>query len=560
MKLHLNIKPYLYLFAFATVIYSGCKKYDNPPPFFEELVAKSTIQRKIMVISIDGLTGSELKTIAPPVMEDLKKTSKFNYEVLNGEQANDVAAWATMATGVSYSKHLIKNDDFLPSPKENSHESPAVFRNVIDYILQYKAIKTAVVTPWINLRNYLRIADFSPVVNSDVAVKDSVINLLKVQNQLGALIVNFRDVQAAGSNGGFLASNVNYKNAVLKADELVGNIVTALKARKDYANEDWLIVLTTNHGGSNDDPKPGFLIASQKNIKQEEVRKRGHNSVIFKEKTSMAIGQDASLFDGGITSSFTIQMDVKFNAIPGGYSSFTSKSTNLGGSIVTGWQWAYYPGGKWVVTVGGSGNGGSGKNETGSISSPGTGWRTLTMTINTVGAVRTMAMYIDGNLEGTKDISATRNLTTSERFRVGHRAGDNDVPTSFYSANLVYFNTALSAATIKANFALKDIKTHPNYSDLVGFWSMDEGGEGIFGNKIATGTKLSLSGLYSWTSLGIDVPSTVLPDANATGKSIVLSNGAVGATMLYWLNINILPAFGIDGNPFLNQFEIEFVK
>lgn len=559
----INYKKAILFSALITITVTGfisCKKYDNPPPVFEEPITRTTVQRKVMVISIDGLTGAELKTIAPTAIEDLKKTGKFNYQMLNGEQANDVASWATMATGVSYSKHLIKTDDFLPTPKANSHESPAVFRNVLDYILQYKSLKTAVVTPWLNLRTYLRLADFTPVVSTDVAVKDSTINILNTQAQIGAMIVNFRDVEAAGANGGFVASNATYKNAVVKADEYVGNIVTAIKARKSYANEDWLIVVTTNHGGSSDNPQPGFIIASQKNIKQEEVRKRGLNSVIFKEKTSMATAQDASLFDGGSTSSFTVQMDVKFNAVPGGYSAFFSKSTNLSSQTITGWQWAYYPGGKWVVTVGGSGNAGTGKMETSSTSSPGTAWHTLTMTINTVGTVRTMAMYIDGNPEGTKDISATKSLATSELFRVGHRAGDNDIPTSFYSANLQYFNTALSAATIKTNYALKDLTTHPNYSNLVGFWPMDEGGEAIFGNKIITGPKLSLSGLYSWVGLGTDVPVTVTPDPNAAGKSIVLSNGAIGATMLYWLNIEILPAFGIDGNPFLNQFEIEFLK
>jgi hypothetical protein len=561
-KMKINYKGITVFSALVAIVmgFAGCKKYDNPPPVFEEMETISPVQRKVIVVSIDGLTGLELKTIAPPAIEDLKKTAKFNYEVLIGEQANDVAGWATMATGVSYSKHLIKNDDFLPSPKANSHEAPAVFRNVLDYILQYKSLQTAIVTPWPNLRNYLRLADFAPVVSTDLAVKDSVINILNKQTQIGALMVNFRDVEAAGDNGGFVASNANYKNAVLKADEYLGNIVTAIKARKSYTNEDWLIVVTTNHGGSSSSPQPGFLIASNKNLKSEEVRKRGLNSVLFKEKTSMALAANSTLLDGGSTSSFTVQMDVKFNAVPGGYSSFMSKSTNLSSQVITGWQWDYYPGGKWVITVGGTGNSGVGKTETSSASSPGTAWHTLTMTINTVGAVRTLAMYIDGNPEGTKDISTTKSLATSELFRVGHRAGDNDTPTSFYSANLVYFNTALSAATIKANQGLKDITTHPNFANVVGYWPMDEGGEAIFANKIPTSTKLSLGGLYSWAALGTDVPPSVTPDASANGKSIVLSSGAVGATMLYWLNINILPEFGIDGNPFLNQFEIEFLK
>jgi hypothetical protein len=60
--------------------------------------------------------------------------------------------------------------------------------------------------------------------------------------------------------------------------------------------------------------------------------------------------------------------------------------------------------------------------------------------------------------------------------------------------------------------------------------------------------------------MGTDVPPSVIADSDAAGKSIALTSASVGANMLYWMNIKILADFGIDGNPFLNQFETEFIK
>jgi len=563
MKLNLKIKSALSLMVILAIAYTGCKKYDNPPPTFEELENKATVQRKVLVISIDGLTGSELKTIAPPIMEELKKTAKYNYEILNGEQANDAAGWATMATGVSYSKHLIKNVDFLPSPKDNSHESPAVFRNVLDYILQYKSLKTGIVTPWPNLRNYLRIADFAPVVSTDVAVKDSVVNLLNTQTQIGALIVNFRDVETAGENGGFVATNSNYKNAVLKADEYVGAILTALKARKSYANEDWLVLVTTNHGGSNASPQPGFMIVSNKNLKSEEIRKRGFNTVLFNGTGIGArVENDNGLYDSGATKDFTVQMQAKFN-LDNYYVGFLSKSSIISGSTHTGWMWFQTDSKKWNVSFGGTLNGsGIGRQEIGAGGVVFDGnWHTLTMTVKYVNATtRTATIFTDGNQNTSINISNHKSLSTTEKLTLGYKQFSGGTGLSFQGADLQYFDVALDPAVIKANIGLKDIKQHPNYNNLIGYWQNNEGGEAVLANKAPSGYSMNLYGPFTWKAMGTDVPASVTADPNATGKSLVITNGAVGATMLYWLNINILPEFGIDGNPFLKEFEIEFLK
>ncbi|MGN7990239.1 alkaline phosphatase family protein [Pedobacter sp. 22226] len=563
-----NNKIYKILLCVCTICilgYTSCKKYANPPAVYEELKPQSVGQRKVLVISIDGVTGSEIKTIAPPSITALQKTSKYSYEVLKSGIGNDASSWVTMTTGVSYIKHSIGTDNFerLRDPNADEHAEIKSYRNVLDYITQYKSTKTAVITPWDNLRRYLRNADFSPVVGTDVAVKDSTVNILTRQEGVGAVIVNFREVETAGLNGGFIATNSNYKNAILKADEYVGNIITALKARKNYASEDWLVIVTTNHGGSSTSPQSGFLIASNKNLKEEEVKKRGFNTPLFNATAIGAqVNNDNGLYDAGSTKDFTVQMQAKFNT-ENYYVGFLSKSTIISGTTQTGWMWFQTDSKKWNVSFGGTANG-SGINRQevngGGVVFDG-GWHTLTMTVKYVNATtRTVTLYTDGDQNQSINISAHKSLSTSEKLTLGYKQFSGGTGLSFQGAELAYFNTALDAATVKANVGLKDMTKHPNYANLIGYWQNNEGTDAYLGNKAPGGYDMSLYGPFTWKAMGTDAPPSVTPDADASGKSIALTPATVSANMLYWMNIKILADFGIDGNPFLNQFELEFLK
>lgn len=567
MKISNKFKYYSALALFIPLCFAACKKYANPPAVYQDLQNLTAAQRKVLVISIDGLTGTELQTVAPTNMTALQKNSKYSYNTL--KTASDAAGWVSMLTGTGFSKHQISDDNFERTQSGSDDHAPIVsYRNVFDYVTQYKTVKTALVTPWVNLRGYMRNADFSPVVSTDLAVKDSTVSILNSQTALGTMFVNFRDVEAAGANGGYLATNANYKNAIVKADEYVGNILTALKARKNYANEDWLVILTSNHGGSSTNPTNGFTLVYNPAFKPFELKKSGFNPVLFNNTSSKAEAPNTNnLYDVGETKSMTVQMDVKFNSTNVTYPTFLGKSTNLTSATgtITGWQWGHY-GDQWSVTLGGSANGGQGKLQYSAVTAPGTGWHTLTMSINTtvngsgVATARTLKMYMDGNLETTSNILVHKSLTTSELLRVGYRKGDTENATPFYGANLAFYNVALSDAVIKANVALKDITQHPNYADLVGFWPMDEGTEGTFFNKTPVGYNMSLSGVYNWANLGALYPPGTTSIPVTSSLSIPSTVSDVSALTLYWMKINILGDFGFDGKPYLKNFEIEFLK
>jgi len=545
----------------------GCKKYDNPPPVYEDLIRTVGKQRKVLVIGIDGLGGSELQTIAPANFTAMQKNAKYSFGTNSG--ISDAGGWVSMLTGTGFVKHQVQNDNFerTRNPNDDDHTPTTSYRNMLDYITQFKAVKTGVVTPWGNLRKYLSNADFAPIVNTDIAVKDSTIAILNNQTGLGTLVVNFRDVEAAGANGGFSATNAAYKSAVTTTDGYIGDIMTALKARKTYSNEDWLVIITSNHGGSNTAPTNGFMMTYNPSLKQQELKKMGFNTILFNNTGIFAeVPSDNGLYDGGgQTNEFTVQMQVKFLTRTT-YPCILSKGTGIDGGSQTGWLWLESSGSAIGSSWGGTLNAsGTPRSEIALAPTGADGsWHTVTFTVKNVNATtRTVTTYLDGVQTATGNIAQHKSLSAlSEKLRIGFKKVDNSGSGNFYAANLAYFNTALSTATILNNIALKDIKQHPNYANLTGFWPIDEGADGLIGNKAPGGYNMVLSGQYKWTALGIDVPPGTAPDPNyvASAKSYVSSLGDVSALSLYWMNIKILSDYGFDGNPFLNQYEIEFLK
>lgn len=553
----------LIVLTIAVLGLQACKKYPNPPTFNEELDNTVVPSRRVIVISIDGVTGSELKTIAPPTISALLPTSKYSFTTFKSAVATDAATWTSMVTGVPYTKHLVSADDFQPTTDPNSGEHDAVplRRNVLDYIMSGIGTKTAFISPWANLRNYVKVADYRPIVNTDLAAKDSTIALLSKYEGIGATIVNFREAEAAGANGGYVASNVAYKDAILKADGYIDEIIKAIKARKTFSKEEWLFIITSNHGGSSDNPTNGFLVINNPDLKSFELKKVGFNTPRYNSTSIGAkVSSDNGLYDSGATGSFTVQMQTKFNNTTTYYPIFLSKSSVIAGTVQTGWAWFQQDGSRWGTSFGGSANGsGVGRQQVigGSIADG--KWHTLTMTVKYVNATtRTVSTYTDGVLNNTGNITTHKSLSTLEPLTIGYKtfAGGS---LDYYGVNLQYFDVALDQSVIQSNLDLKDITKHPNYSALKGFWKMDEGAEGSFQNLAPVGYNMNLYGAYAWTPLGSDAPSQSTFEGT-TGYSLAPAAADIGALMMYWTKTKIDPVFDITGKPFLKDFEVEFLK
>src|SRR5271163_4911257 len=92
-------------------------------------------------------------------------------------------------------------------------------------------------------------ADVNRKHKTDAEVARDAVEVL-AQPALDVLFVHFDDVDGAGHGKGFHPIVPEYLKAIAKTDEYVGALLKALRQRPTFASEDWLILVSTDHGGS----------------------------------------------------------------------------------------------------------------------------------------------------------------------------------------------------------------------------------------------------------------------------------------------------------------------
>lgn len=558
-----NIVICCFTFMVLTAV-NACKKYENPPQIFEEYGdgLNGQTDRKVLIINIGGLAGADVESLKPKNISELLKTSKYNFNVITDAKTSKAATMASLLTGVSSGKHLINDDTYAPIyPEDDSHNEilkyPTLFSRMLDVRPEFKNVA---VTSDPALNKYLIHADRRVLTSNDASVKDSTANILKDQNSR-VVMVDFKGVDAAGTKDGYSLTVPAYKAAIETVDNYIADLITAVKGRKNYNAEDWLIILTTNRGGSIDNPKAGFIICSNPNLKAEAVTKTGFNTIRFVGvNTSAAVVDDHGLYDSGADKDFTVQTQVKFNA-NSSWPGFLSKGTNVSGHSTTGWV-MIFNGDTWEVQIGGKNNGGTtARLGSGTVKVNDLKWHTLTLTVKTEAGVRTATIYTDGVKTNSGNITPAKTLTTTEPLKIGYRPQDNSgTNLNFFAADVLYFNVALDEATIKANMALKDITKHPKYTNLIGYWPVDDGGGAIVSNKAPVGYNMLLNGGV-WESLGNEIPlSRERQDIREGSVSIVPTTPDITAITMYWLKVPVKTDWGLEGVGWISNFELEFIK
>ena len=92
------------------------------------------------------------------------------------------------------------------------------------------------------------------------------------------MFIHLDEVDHSGHGHGFAPRLPSYQAAVEQADQHVGEALAAVKSRKNYANEQWLVICVTDHGGLNKahggqspEERKTFLIVSGPGVKKGVV-------------------------------------------------------------------------------------------------------------------------------------------------------------------------------------------------------------------------------------------------------------------------------------------------
>jgi predicted AlkP superfamily pyrophosphatase or phosphodiesterase len=224
--------------------------------------------KKVMLIGIDGLRPDALEAAETPYLDALIKDGAFadDTQILGKRyRRNDTVSgpgWGSILTGVWADKHGVQDNRFRVS----------YFKKYPDFLRRLKqvrpAAKTALFASWEPIaKDIVMAVDVSKVftpkdgkaanwVAADRQVAEAAAQHLAEDNP-DAVFVYFGLVDGLGHAKGFHPSVPEYIKAIEVVDRFVGAVLRAMAGRKSFAEEDWLVLVTTDHGGKDKDHTRG---------------------------------------------------------------------------------------------------------------------------------------------------------------------------------------------------------------------------------------------------------------------------------------------------------------
>ncbi|MFF4081298.1 alkaline phosphatase family protein [Streptomyces sp. NPDC001777] len=235
-----------------------------------------TKQAKTLVIGIDGATFDAFSRADVPRIERLMAdglTARSNLYANPMAPTVSGAGWSSIATGVWPDKHNVKDNNFT-NPNYDRYPDYATRLETAD-----PATSTLVVGTWSPIPQTVFGArtDLRTAGGDDEGTTAKAADYLAHGNP-DSTFVHLDEVDGAGHSTG--SSSAAYLKALNTADAQVGRLLDAVASRPTYAQEDWLVVVTADHGhtptgghGGNTPLERGtFVIAKGKDIRPGSVR------------------------------------------------------------------------------------------------------------------------------------------------------------------------------------------------------------------------------------------------------------------------------------------------
>ncbi len=208
---------------------------------------------RVLVIGVDGLRPDCIAGADTPALDALIADGSFNTDAQCEDLTFSGPNWASILNGVHRDKHRVINNEYRPSRVAEWPDFLTLLERTTP------ALVTAKCVSWdpIGIKQPSE-CDVTEIPEGD----DEPVTLMAVQmltNQHpqmpqgpDVLFVHLDEVDGAGHTHGFHPSSPNYLRGIEEADARIGRIVQAMRQRANFDAENWLVVLTSDHGGAID--------------------------------------------------------------------------------------------------------------------------------------------------------------------------------------------------------------------------------------------------------------------------------------------------------------------
>lgn len=223
-------------------------------------------EKKAIILGFDGCRADILREIDKEnsginaLLEegaslDLLYCGGVNYPAKNTQDTSTAPGWCSILTGEWADVHGVTGNDITKTMETQT---------LLTSITESKLADSAVfITKWAghfsrDNATYLEEKQYCednklPVTfqkcDNDKASHAYTLEEIKKEDCSDFIFVIYEPTDATGHNFGFTFNNPKYKNAFRQEDAMALESINAIKARPTYETEDWLIIITSDHGG-----------------------------------------------------------------------------------------------------------------------------------------------------------------------------------------------------------------------------------------------------------------------------------------------------------------------
>ncbi len=251
------MRPFISSIAIGSVLLMACSGGEAPSSG-SAAASASPPTPKVLVIGLDGVRPDVLAEVPTPNLDALVAEGAYTADARTGFPSVSGPGWSSFLIGVWPEKHGVTNNDF----------DGKRYGRYPDFLTRIEQVRPEL--------NTFAVADWLPLVaqeDGQPTISDAV-DTKHILNgyDMGWPEADARSVELAverlsdGDPDALFVDRGNpdetshhhrsigeeYRAAIELADQHVGQLVAAVRARATYASEDWLIISSTDHGRTAD--------------------------------------------------------------------------------------------------------------------------------------------------------------------------------------------------------------------------------------------------------------------------------------------------------------------
>lgn len=203
----------------------------------------------VLVIGMDGVRADALRLADTPQIDALaaRGTSSYTASTQLSARTASAAGWHSIFTGAEPRKHGVTVNGYY---RQLDRDYPTFFQRAARD-LELRAAVSAHWAPILDQHIEEDALHFGSR-GTDQEVTDAMAEHLR-SGESQVHFVHLDDVDHSGHASGFDPYNERYLRAIRGNDVMVGTLVSAILDRPDVADENWLVIWVTDHGGSGRD-------------------------------------------------------------------------------------------------------------------------------------------------------------------------------------------------------------------------------------------------------------------------------------------------------------------